>query len=133
LAENDILLTITGRVGNAAVVPRHILPANINQHLVRLRIVRDDCLPEYIAAYLNSSFGLSLTNRYVTGGTRIALDYGAIRSLLIPIPPVDLQKRIIEELQRRKEEAHGLREEAETEWEAAKRWFEEQLLGPAAS
>jgi len=73
-------------------VPKEILPANINQHIVRLRIVSNDCLPDYLAAYLNTSVGLAISNRSVTGGTRIALDYQAIRSLLVPIPPMDIQQ-----------------------------------------
>ena len=88
-------------------------------------------LPEYLAIYLNSSVGLTLSNRSVTGGTRIALDYGTIRTLEIPIPSRDVQGRIVTEARRRREEARRLRAEAETGWQAAKRWFEEQLLGPA--
>ncbi len=132
LAPDDILMTITGRVGTAAVVPAEILPANINQHIVRLRLPSDDCLPAYLAAFLNSSFGLTLSNRGVTGGTRIALDYGAIRALQIPVPPPGVQEQIVRELRRRREDASRLRAEAETNWQAAKRWFEEQLLKPAA-
>ena len=33
---NDVLMTITGRVGTAAVVTPEVLPANINQHIVRI-------------------------------------------------------------------------------------------------
>jgi len=131
LAENDVLMTITGRVGNAAVVTAELLPANINQHIVRLRITSDDIRPHYLALYLNCSIGLALSNRWVTGGTRIALDYGAIRALQIPVPPLHLQDLIIAESRRRCEEARRLCTEAETGWQTAKRWFEEQLLGPA--
>lgn len=128
LADDDVLLTITGRVGTAAVVPKNILPANINQHLVRLRIVSNDCLPDYLAAYLNTSVGLAVSNRNVTGGTRMALDYQAIRSLPVPIPPKDIQRTIIEAMSRRRADAHRLRAEAEAEWQAAKERFEQQLL-----
>jgi len=131
LQEDDVLMTITGRVGNAAVVTSDLLPANINQHIVRLRVTADDVNPQYLSVYLNSSVGLALSNRGVTGGTRIALDYGAIRAIRIPIPPPALQDDIVAEARRRRDEAQRLRAEAETGWEAAKRWFEEQLLGPA--
>jgi hypothetical protein len=129
LAAGDVLMTITGRVGTAAVVPEEILPANINQHIVRLRIERDDCLPAYLAAYLNTPVGSSLSNRGVTGGTRIALDYHAVRSLQIPLPPLRIQKDLVEEIQQRRSEAKRLREEAAADWEEAKRQFESELLG----
>ncbi len=42
----------------------------------------------------------------------------------------ETQTSIATEARRRREEARRLRIEAETGWQAAKRWFEEQLLGP---
>jgi len=129
LEENDVLMTITGRVGNAAVVTADLLPANINQHIVRLRIAVRDVSPQYLAVYLNGSVGLALSNRGVTGGTRVALDYGTIKAIQIPVPPPAVQDEIVTEAHRRRQEARRLRAEAEAEWQAAKRWFEEQLLG----
>lgn len=129
LAANDVLMTITGRVGTSAVVTEDILPANINQHIVKMRIQRDDCLPEYLAVYLNSSIGTALSNRGVTGGTRIALDYEVIRKIQIPLPSLDIQKKIISELETRRAQARQLREQAERQWQEAKAKFEEQLLG----
>lgn len=129
LAENDVLMTITGRVGTAAVVTEDVLPANINQHIVRLRIRNAECLPDYLSAYLNTSVGLDISNRNVTGGTRIALDYEAVRTLPVPIPSDEIQQSIVAEVHNRRQEARRLRAEAETEWEAAKQHFETQLLG----
>jgi restriction endonuclease S subunit len=130
LEENDVLMTITGRVGNAAVVTADLLPANINQHIVRLRIMVSDVRPQYLAVYLNSSVGLALSNRGVTGGTRLALDYGTIKAIQIPVPPPEVQDEIVTEAHRRRDEARRLRAVAESEWQAAKQWFEDQLLGP---
>jgi restriction endonuclease S subunit len=128
LAVGDVLMTITGRVGNAAVVTEDILPANINQHIVRLRVTQGDILPEYLAAFLNCSVGLALSNRGVTGGTRIALDYEAVGAIPIPIPPLSLQETIAAEVGCRRMEARQLRSEADTDWTAAKARFEQQLL-----
>ena len=129
LKAGDVLMTITGRVGTATVVEKDILPANINQHIVRLRVQDSNCLPDYLAAYLNTSLGLFVSNRSVTGGTRAALDYGAIMSIPVPLPPVSIQESVVAEVQNRRSEIHRLRSEAETGWQEAKKWFEEQLLG----
>lgn len=129
LKEDDVLLTITGRVGTTAVVTAEILPANINQHVVRLRLRRDNCLPSYLSAYLNSAIGVFLSNRGVTGGTRIALDYPTIGSLQIPLPPIATQVAILEKITSIRTEAKRLRTEAEAELEAAKRRIEAMLLG----
>ncbi|MBL8099817.1 MAG: restriction endonuclease subunit S [Anaerolineales bacterium] len=129
LAENDVLMTITGRVGTSAVVSIDILPANINQHIVRMRITHQECLPEYLAIYLNSSIGKALSNRGVTGGTRIALDYEVIKKIQIPLPPQKVQEKIIKELHSLQSQARQLRQEAESQWQTAKEKFEKALLG----
>lgn len=129
LRENDILMTITGRVGTTAVVGADVLPANINQHIVRIRLIDDTVLPEYLAAYLNCSFGLMLTNRGVTGGTRIAVDYGTVRGLLVPVPSRKIQIKICAEITRRRNEARQLRTDADRLWIGAKTEFEAALIG----
>ena len=49
-----------------------------------------------------------------------------------PIPAnVTAQQAIAVEARRRRDEARRLRAEADAGWQAAKRWFEEQLLGGA--
>ncbi|MFH1195348.1 MAG: restriction endonuclease subunit S [bacterium] len=131
LRHDDVVMTITGRVGTAATIEEEILPANINQHLVRLRIKDQTCLPKYLSAYLNTSVGNAMTNKGVSGGTRIAVDYKWIGSLPIPIPPSEIQEAIIYEVESRKSESNRLKTEAETEWQNAKKWFEEELLGCA--
>ena len=86
LAEGDVLMTITGRVGSAAVVHKQHLPANINQHIVRLRLDEKRCRPQFLCEWLNCPNGLALSNQFVSGGTRAALDYDAVRSLRVPLP-----------------------------------------------
>ena len=98
LAAGDALMTITGRVGSAAVVGEEYLPANINQHIARLRINTARCRPEFLSEWLNCPAGLQSSNRFVSGGTRAALDYGAIRNIRIPLPPVDIQDNLIAEM-----------------------------------
>lgn len=97
LAAGDVLMTITGRVGSAAVVQARHLPANINQHLVRLRIDTKRCLSSYLIEWLNCPMGLEISNRSVSGGTRVALDYGAIREIRLPLPTsLSVQKGFVD-------------------------------------
>lgn len=130
LMRGDVLLTITGRVGTAAVYDRDA-PANINQHIVRLRLASARVGERYLAAFLNSSFGMAVSNRSVTGATRIALDYDSIRAIPIPTPSPKVQKAIVVELERRRDGARRLRAGAQAGWAAARRAFEDALLEPA--
>ena len=95
LKKDDIVFTITGRIGSVAVVP-HNFEGNIYQHSVRFHL-KDQISniainPHFVAAFLNSPPGRFLAIREVTGGTRPALDYKALKSLKIILPPLDSPK-----------------------------------------
>lgn len=78
---DDLLVKITG-VGRMAVasVPSSGFEGNINQHIARIR-TSDRCTSEVLAAWLNTDIAEALAKRRSTGGTRPALDYGALRSI----------------------------------------------------
>lgn len=98
LRKDDLVFTITGRIGSVAVVPAHF-EGNINQHSVRFhlkpQIAANPLNPRYVAVFLNSSLGQSLAIREVTGGTRPGLDYKALYSLKIILPPPNIQNHIV--------------------------------------
>ena len=102
LKKDDLVFTITGRIGSVAVVPDNF-EGNINQHSVRFhlkaQIANININPHYVAFFFNSGLGRSLSIREVTGGTRPALDYKALKSLKIIIPPPDIQNHIVEIMQ----------------------------------
>ncbi|MEH6419845.1 restriction endonuclease subunit S [Pseudomonas sp. CGJS7] len=128
LASDDVLMTITGRVGTTAVVSEADLPANINQHIVRLRIDTKRCLPRYLSAFLNTGLGTLLSNRPVSGGTRVALDYGAIRQMPLLLPPVEVQREVVELVREFSASEERLRAHAQAVWQQARERFEQQLL-----
>jgi restriction endonuclease S subunit len=110
LHEGDVVLTITGTYGIAAVVPPDFGLANINQHSVRIRVA-DDIAPEYLCVFLNSDLCRPQFDRAVTGSSRFALDYPAIKNLRILYPPdkktqqkiaIDIMKRLAESSELRK-------------------------------
>ncbi|MDP2430493.1 MAG: restriction endonuclease subunit S [Pseudomonadota bacterium] len=78
---DDLLVKITG-VGRMAVssVPPLGFEGNINQHIARIK-TDSRLVSEVLAAYLNTDVGETLAKRRSTGGTRPALDYGALRSI----------------------------------------------------
>ena len=98
LQPGDVVFTITGSYGNAAVVPDNFAPANINQHSVRIRVDRSRVKPEYLAAFLNSSLCRPQMDRAATGSSRPALDYRSVRQLRILVPSLAEQDEIIKEV-----------------------------------
>ena len=129
LLDGDIVLTIDGvLLGIAAVHRSSDQDCCISNHMVRLRHgIETD--PEYLVWFLNSSAGQRQIKRGITGSAIPGIRTDAIERILVPIPPMDIQRSLVVEIEKRRAEAQRLRQEAETEWEAAKTRFERKLLG----
>ena len=114
LHEGDVILTITGTYGIAAVVPPGFEPANINQHSVKLEI-GEEISPEYLVVFLNSDLCRPQFDRAVTGSSRLALDYPAIRNLRILYPSdKNAQKVLANAAKDKMDRVTTLRREAES-------------------
>lgn len=92
LKRGDMLLTITGAYGKAAVVEQDLENANINQHSVKIET--KDINPYFLATFINSKYGQLQCDKKITGVTRPALDYQVIRDFLIPQFSQDFQLEI---------------------------------------
>jgi len=79
IKEDNLLITITGRIASSCVVPKGF-EGNINQHSVVIE-TKDRKTAEIIATFLNSSIGHKLALRRTSGGSRLALDYKALKSI----------------------------------------------------
>ena len=51
---DDIVIAITGDIGKVGLVPRKIKKANINQHLARIRIIKN-AIPYFVFSFLCSN------------------------------------------------------------------------------
>jgi hypothetical protein len=86
LRENDVLITTTGTIGNAAVVQRDILPSNSDRHLGIVRIRPAAGVdPYYLATFLNCEYGRFQSLREATGNVQLNLFIEKIRELRVPI------------------------------------------------
>jgi len=110
------------------VVPEDFGEGNINQHSVRIHLI-EGINERYIASLFNTNLGRSLSSRGVSGGTRIALDYEAIKSIRIPLPPLPVQGRIANGVQKIREKSKQFRKEAKEFFDKAKREVESLILG----
>lgn len=87
IKEGYLLVKITGvgRMAISSVVPVNF-EGNINQHLVVIK-TKDSFTSEVLATFLNTDIAEKLASRRATGGTRPALDYGALKSMPIVFKP----------------------------------------------
>lgn len=94
LSEGDILFSIAGAIGRTAVVPADILPANTNQALAIIRLKKNtSILKSYLLSALASPCVEKQYNVQKKGIAQINLTLKNIADLIIPVPPIDLQKQ----------------------------------------
>ena len=84
---------------------------------------------EYLWCILRSQLSLQQMLQRASGGNYPAITRSELENIIIPIPEISIQEQIVAEIQRRRSESQRLRREVETGWQAAKQWFEDQLLG----
>lgn len=96
IEENDVFINITGAsVARSCVVPKHILPARVNQHVAIIRCIASALNPIFANnMFLNKSFKRKLLDIGETGGaTRQAITKQQLESLTVVLPPIELQER----------------------------------------
>jgi type I restriction enzyme S subunit len=91
----DLLVSITADIGSVAVVPDNLAPGFVNQHLALVRLRSDLVSPRFVgyalrAASLQAQFRLALY-----GGTKQGLGLDDVANLLVTLPPLSEQARIV--------------------------------------
>lgn len=97
-AEGDILFTISGTIGRCAIVQAHDLPLLMNTSVVRFRPTSPVLDAQFLYYFLQSD-GFQAPLEDLSSGTAIKnVGPTHIKTLSIPLPPLDEQKRIVEVL-----------------------------------
>ena len=97
---NDILISITADVGMIGIIPEGFPEAYINQHISLARPVRV-FHSSYLAWFLTSQSGQRQFKKLQRGATKAGLGLDDIRSIYVPLPPLDEQKEIVYQIEQR--------------------------------
>ena len=94
---NDIVIATMGNPNiRACIVPDHISVAVNKADCVLLRVNSNIANQIYISSLLNLEAFLNLAISFIHGQTRSRISSGQLGSILIPIPPIDLQNQFAE-------------------------------------
>ncbi len=95
LAENDLLISLTGNVGRVALITKSFLPAALNQRVACLRIKNGVNLDKsYLFNFLNSDFFEQKCIASSKGVAQKNMSTEWLKNYDIPIPNIDKQKKI---------------------------------------
>ena len=127
LKEGDLIFSVRGTIGKIALVTHEFENSNISPNLIRLSL-DEGVNPQYVEIVLKSKIGQYQINRLTSGGVQPTITKQDIFSIEMPLPPLDIQERIADEVVKRQSEAAKLRQEVDAIVESAKREVEQILL-----
>jgi type I restriction enzyme, S subunit len=97
---NDIVITKLGEpVGKACLVPEYLKNGIIVADIVRMRINHDHISKKYLTYLINSTRIMEQFAKYTKGTTRPRVNLKQIRDFMVPIPPLNEQKRIVAKIE----------------------------------
>ena len=95
----DVFLNITGAsIGRSAVMKEH-MEANVNQHVVFIRTIKEKLNPYFLSTFLNSPYAQKIIENAQTGAARQAINYEQIKELQIPLPSLSEQQTIVKAIE----------------------------------
>ncbi|WP_309092023.1 restriction endonuclease subunit S [Phenylobacterium sp.] len=97
IRRGDVLLSIQGTIGRVAIVPDNLPAANISRTIARIRPALPE-LSRWLWAALRTPQMQEAMGKETGGSTRDSLNIGALREILIRLPPVAEQRRIVAKL-----------------------------------
>ena len=97
--ENDILFTTSGTIGRCAIVKKENLPLSLNTSVVRFKSLDEKKLKnKFLFWVLRSQNFVKNILKFQTGSAQKNVGPSHIKKLSIPLPSINTQNQIIEEL-----------------------------------
>lgn len=107
--KNDILIIITGaNVGKVALVERDMDEAYVSQSVALMKLVLPDMAKYIHFGLIADGFGKTELDKMVYGMGRPVLSLENVQDIILPLPPLTEQNRIVAEVERRLSIADGV-------------------------
>lgn len=112
----DVVISIKGTIGEIAIIPGHF-SGNLSRELARLRLNSSIISPEFfLHLYVSPAFR-RYTTSLIVGSTRAELSIDTLRKMQVPLPCLEEQNRLVEDLS----ELKGALRRTEKRYEDAKK------------
>lgn len=129
--ENDILINSTGEgtIGRAAIIDKSLEGLLYDSHILLLRLNTEKIDPKYFMFVFNSRYGQEQVDNVKSAKTTKQTELGIdnLKKIQFPIPPLDVQKKIVAELEIMYEEIADL-QRLTPYYEKALKNFETQIF-----
>jgi type I restriction enzyme S subunit len=120
LLSGDILVVegngSADQIGRTALFGGEIDDCVHQNHVIRARPVTGECDSRFVSYFLNSAHGRGqMLVKAITSTGLYSLSVSKVKSLLVPAPPVESQRELVESVDARLATARGLAEGLETQ------------------
>lgn len=109
LKKGDLLVARTGATFGKTMLFDEDYPAVFASYLIRLRFPHDRLLPEFYWAFAQTEKYWEQARALVTGGGQPQFNGNALTQLQIPLPPLEVQKEIVAEIEGYQKVINGAR------------------------
>jgi type I restriction enzyme S subunit len=96
LIDNDIVFARTGATTGKSYLIKKPPKSVAASYLIRLRLTDCDILPEFIAKYFQTPTYWNDISLGIVGSAQGGFNASKLSDLIIPVPPIEEQKRIVE-------------------------------------
>lgn len=127
LKHGDILFGIAGSLGKVAQYNYNFL-AVVNQAIAVLRF-KENILSEFILYILHSCIVQCQITRLKRPVAQPNINIQELKSVVIPLPPIAVQEQIASEINKRRDRAKALQQQAKEILKSAKQQVENMILG----
>jgi len=124
--ENDLLISRSGSIGIVSVVPKKANGFAFGSYMIKFKVKNINNY--YVSAWLNSSISKQFITRNKIGALQGNITIPSIKNLLIPVPPLKLQKEISKAIEFKIEESINLENEADNIMEESRKDIDEMII-----
>ena len=93
----DLYFSIVGTVGSCGIIPHNLINASYSGNIIKITNVKD-INSKFLCYYLNSDKFKQDLNKIITTSVQPKVIIDDIKNLEIPIPSLEIQKQIVEQL-----------------------------------
>jgi type I restriction enzyme M protein len=109
LKKGDLLVARTGATFGKTMLFDEEYPAIFASYLIRLRFPEEKLLPEFYWAFAQSEKYWEQARNLATGGGQPQFNGNALTEIKIPLPPLEVQKEIVAEIEGYQQVINGAR------------------------
>lgn len=114
VSHGDVVISIKGTIGEIAIIPENF-SGNLSRELAKLRFDTSLIYPEFFVHLYASPVFRRYAASLIVGSTRAELSIDTLRKMQIPLPSLETQKKLLNELNELKKRSF----EAEARFENA--------------